>query len=156
MAVKYSKRESRFDYEKTGELIERFRKELDNDSLGIAQNRIQSYQQQRAQWRNLSESDRKLVEEDFPVLYGFKPNAEREISTHKLDLGAQGAGIEVALKGGADFNEISVIFVPSDKVQTVKNMLEANGLSGHINVSPIEPIYKTFDKEAKRKMRKMK
>ena len=151
LAVKHSKKGEPFNYassKESGELIERLKEQWGEDSFGL--NQIRSLQQQRAQWKNLSESDRKLIEEDFPVLYGLKPGSERKISTHKLDIGGeQGAEIEVALKGGADFNEISVIFVPSDKVQTLKNMLEANDLSSHINVSPIEPIYKTFDKAFK-------
>ena len=84
--------------------------------------------------KSLSRRDQQLVQENFPVLYGLNPNVSRTVQVNRAD-----DWIEVNLTGGADFSEITSVFVPRDKIRQVNSILEENGIR-HILVSPIEPV----------------
>ena len=135
---------SRFSFQRRE--IEESKKALENaqrrgDPLvtSIISHGIKIDEQRAAQWANLSRKDRRLVEENFPVLYGLKPKVSRSVETNFVDLRGGNFGIEVDLNGGADFNEITSVFVPRNKIRLVNSILEENGIR-HIRVSPIEPV----------------
>ena len=96
----------------------------------------------------LSKAEKLLVKEDFPIIYGLKPKAERTIKPEDPDWTLIGEphtlssrpGVDVVMVGGADLDEIVSIFVPYDKVHMVQEIVKKQGLP--ITVSPIEPIQK--------------
>ena len=113
---------------------------LDEENIQVQR---QILEQRVSQWERLSQQDRVLVEEGFPVLYGIAPKANREVDITFLGTLPKGdhagAGVEVSLTGGSDFSEIVSIFVPNDKVELVQQILSDKSIN-HIRVSPIEPI----------------
>ena len=100
--------------------------------IAIEQRRIE-------QWNALSRKDKKLVEENFPVLYGLNPGKVREVEVHFLAK----LKAEVSVKGGFDFTEIRSIFVPENKVKLIREILHKQGID-HIKVSPIERIEQVY------------
>ena len=93
----------------------------------------------------VSKGANKLIEEDFPVIYGIKPKQGKKIEPSPPDTtlpGKQGARVDVLLEGGVSSQEISSVFVPARKVKSVESMIKS--LNHEITVSPIEPIEEAF------------
>ena len=120
--------------------------ERDPQTAEQAKLKMAQAEQRIAQWNQFTEQDQNLILENFPVLYGINPRLSRKVI--KLPPGAafgkQGAGTEIGLEGGADFGEITSIFVPKNKVKLVKSIIKFQNSDGDIIISPIEPIYTAF------------
>ena len=104
--------------------------------------------EKRISLSEVSEGANKLIEEDFPVIYGIKPKQDKKINPHFPDIPilmgeSQGAGVDVLLEGGVSLQEISSVFVPAHKVKSVENMIKTLNLNHEITVSPIELIEET-------------
>ncbi|MCF8059647.1 MAG: hypothetical protein K9K67_10145 [Bacteriovoracaceae bacterium] len=84
-----------------------------------------------------SEVERGFIDQQFPILYGLRPQGELETRI----LGAR-AGLpsntrgEAAINGGVSFDEIRSIFVPPERVDQVRRFLIDNGITNPINVVP--------------------
>jgi hypothetical protein len=81
----------------------------------------------------LHEADREtaaLIASNFPIVYGLKPGPEKNIQGARSDIRGE-AGIE----GGCSSDEIRVIFVQDEEVQSVKKYLAQCGFD-----LPVKPI----------------
>jgi len=85
-------------------------------------------------WSTLTPTEKTLVKEGFPVLYGIRPSTPD--TTHVVSSHIPG---EVALIGGAPTKDIQVIFVPKAKIPQVQTLLKQNG-NTHTKVEAIEPL----------------
>jgi len=72
-----------------------------------------------------------FVQENFPVIYGLRPNFDKLVEVSSDIEG------ETGVKGGVDHSEIAVVFVPDDKVQAVASYLHECGYP-----KPVEPLSK--------------
>lgn len=81
--------------------------------------------------------ERGFINEEFPILYGLRPQGELQGR-----LIGQGNGLptnitgEAAIRGGVSFDEIRSIFVPPERVREVREFLLESGVDSRINVVP--------------------
>ena len=86
-------------------------------------------------WKSLDKEERVLVSEGFPVLYGVKPkNPDKAVVSGMIS----NETIEIGLNSGARADEIKVIFVPENKISSVRKLTE--GYS-NIEIRSIEKLY---------------
>ncbi len=83
------------------------------------------------EWPKLTDSEKALVSDSFPVLYGIKPVRAGVAGGAHSDIDG-----EVVLKDGAFANEIQALFVPTNQIKRVRDLL---ALSGHSSIA-VEPI----------------
>ena len=88
----------------------------------------------REQWTKLTSEEKNLVSDPFPIVYGIEP--KRVGVTHSV---SSAVHYEVGLKDGASVDEIKSIFVPKDKIEYVKQMLneKMGEKAKHIRVEDI-------------------
>jgi hypothetical protein len=85
-----------------------------------------------------SDVERAFIDDQFPVLFGLRPQGE--LTQQRII--AAGAGLprnissEAAIRGGVSFDEIRSIFVPAERVDQVRQFLLDNGINNRINVVP--------------------
>jgi hypothetical protein len=99
--------------------------------------------QRLAEWEKLSALEQDLVTDSFPVLYGIKSmrqNVHQKVNSC--------IGGEVGLTGGANPEEVKVIFVPQSRLEYVRKLMENN--DQHIAIEPFpeipkDHIYKEVD-----------
>lgn len=91
-------------------------------------------------WNTISNTEKQLVKDNFPVLYGIKPIKSRSISTNKHGFGE----VEVNLHGGSSAKEIDTLYVPRSEFSRVKKLLREGGHT-HIEVHDIQPIIDAYN-----------
>lgn len=80
------------------------------------------------QYKNLSNSEKNLVDKNFPVLYGIRPKSADKLTRVSSDIpGEQG------ITGGVGLDEIKSILVPKRYVKKTQNLFGNN-----LNVLPME------------------
>jgi len=89
-----------------------------------------------SQWNNMSEAEKKLVSDNFPVLYGIDINPFGE----KVDSNEADFGFEFGVKGSVLPKDIKLIFTSDDHVEQVKQALSACAEASHIQVKPFSLI----------------
>ncbi len=67
----------------------------------------------------MNEEERKLLTEPFPVLFGIRPN--RIQVTRRVGSSIRG---EVGMMDGVQPDEIKVLYVPTEKIPYVKDLLK--------------------------------
>lgn len=92
------------------------------EDMRLLQEKVQAARKKA--WGQLTDIERDLVSNPFPVLYGIKSN--RKNAHHLVSSDIPG---EIGLLGGAFKEEIKVIFVPETKTSDVKKLLEENNHS---------------------------
>ena len=93
-------------------------------------------------WKTLSQSEKDMITQSYPVLYGVTPSSTRNFTdvASQLRETVYLGNYEVGIKNGVGIEEIKVVFVPKNKVEEVKAMLEPGS---EIQVLPIEPVQKS-------------
>ncbi|MBU6375353.1 MAG: hypothetical protein KGQ59_05115 [Bdellovibrionales bacterium] len=94
-------------------------------------NRIETEKLRLEYWKKLNNNDQKLVLDNFPVVYGFEPSPDREFKIGAPHLS------EIAIKGAITPKEIRVIFVPTNQIKRVQQLLAQAGFP-EIKVKSIE------------------
>lgn len=89
-----------------------------------------------SQWNNMSEAEKKLVSDNFPVLYGMDINPFGE----RVDSVETTFGFEFGVKGDILPKDIKLIFTADDHVEQVKQALSACADASHIQVKPFSLI----------------
>ena len=84
-------------------------------------------------WKTLSALEKELIQNDFPVIYGLKPAAEKIEA-----LEGKYGPTEYKLMGGVTASEIRVLFVPSQHIDYVQSLLKEYNIE--IPVESIDPI----------------
>lgn len=114
------------------ESIEKNKGEFDH--LGYMSEMILKIEKARLKrWKSLPTLEKELIQNDFPVMYGLKPAAEK-IDPVESKYGAT----EFKLKGGVTASEIRVLFVPSQHIDFVQSLLKEYNIE--IPVESIDPI----------------
>jgi len=90
------------------------------------------YNNRLTQLQNLSEAERKIVEENFPVLYGINP---KQGVPNRLQPVSSSISGEVGISGGAGFDEFGAMFAPKKYVKDLRKMV-----GNQVNVLPIERV----------------
>lgn len=105
------------------------------DSLiGQATTNVQEVARKRLdQWSSLTPEEQALVIEGFPVLYGVR-------TTRTLTPVISDISSEVGIKGGVLPNEITVIYVPKDKMDLVRRILDRSPTGKPIAVEDIDRL----------------
>ena len=98
------------------------------EAAEMRQNEIKLLAGQIERWERMGEGEQSLVLEDFPVFYSVQSSDGQVISR-----GFEIEG-EAALKGGVAPENISVIFVPDDKVDAVADLVNGQAEFDHIQV----------------------
>lgn len=91
------------------------------------------YNNRLTQLQNLSEAERKLVEENFPVLYGINP--KQGVPNRLQPVSFSGIAGEVGISGGAGLDEFGAMFAPKKYVKDLRKMV-----GNQVNVLPIERV----------------
>ncbi|WP_163273267.1 hypothetical protein, partial [Chelativorans alearense] len=82
-------------------------------------------------WDNLSESEQRLVDQRFPVIYGIDADGlPLEPISHQL----------TEAQDYVQADKIKVIYVPQQRVETVQALVQRSVSTNHIAVEAIEPI----------------
>ncbi len=74
--------------------------------------------------QNLTEFEKMLVSEKFPVIFGIRPNRENACPIFETSISG-----EVSLLEGTKKGEIKVIFVPPEKVSLVQELVKTHGIA---------------------------
>ena len=84
--------------------------------------------------QNKSKEEKKLINADFPVIYGIKPGDNSNINQVSSSICE-----EVALENGADIEAITMVAVPQENLEMIKTFIEAQ-LPGqnHIKIVSLE------------------
>lgn len=128
--------QSRWTPTKSHTEIEKFKQRMDeNPQCPISPVRFNLETQRQQSWEKLSLIEQDLVSNSFPVLYGIRSDRKNVHHLVKSDV----AG-EIALEGGANPDEIKVIFVPPDKASLINQVLASHGHS-----IPVEPLNALMD-----------
>jgi len=136
LAIQYTKpTKNPFDPVKTAEEL---RNPLlrDPDYAHFFGRKAEILERRLEQWRSLTSQEQRLVQERFPVLYGFTHDG-RTLSRGTLrDVGGLTAN-EIGVRDGVPARAIRVIFVPSDRIAEVRQLVHRH--APHVRVMPIEP-----------------
>lgn len=137
MAISYTKVESdTWSIEKSQQIIDEYKQKTSDRHFGyIFKSAISIETKRQKRWEKLSEQEKSLVLQNFPVLYGLKPNKDK---TEPLE--SRYGDVEYLVMGGVDINEIRTIFVPVENILFVKDLLSQHDLS--IPVEALDPILK--------------
>ena len=84
-------------------------------------------------WKTLSALEKELIQNDFPMIYGLKPAADK-IEAAESKYGPT----EYKLMGGVKESEIRVLFVPMQHIDYVQSLLKEYNIE--IPVESIDPI----------------
>jgi len=101
------------------------------NSLAIEKGRI-------ARWEKLSEQEKKLVCNSYPVLYGINTS---QIPQDRLWVPKSDCFGEVAVKDGVNWESIKVVYVPANKVEEVTKRLASTAGTKHVEVFPIDTVF---------------
>ncbi|MEZ0311404.1 MAG: hypothetical protein ACAI38_06495 [Myxococcota bacterium] len=85
------------------------------------------------QWERLNDTERQLVAEGFPIVYGMRPPADKVHRADGTDIG------EVGVVGGVPFAQITAMMVPRERIAFVRELLRARGIT-HVRVSALEDL----------------
>jgi hypothetical protein len=105
---------------------EDYPKELRINIVEITEARIR-------EWEKLDPFEKALVSDGFPVLYGIKPRTHR-----KKDLSTVRSAVygEVAISNEVNPDEIKVIYIPRDKIEGIKTLIQTK--FPDIKIEPLE------------------
>ncbi|MPY24544.1 dermonecrotic toxin domain-containing protein [Shewanella sp. YLB-07] len=96
-------------------------------------------------WQGLSSTEKDLVNQDFPVMYGFFVNDVNDIQNIKSVTSSIPGEVEV--QGGIKSKWISVIYTTPSKTQLVKDYLSDAGLSS-IEVHEFDDIHYSLNQSS--------
>ncbi len=105
---------------------------IDNSSSNIREVNIARLRE----WEKLSKYEKHLVENSFPVLYGFRLSANRRLDLVLVSSDIEG---EIGILNGVGPTEIKVIFVPRVKMQEVEKLVRENFPT--IQIEPLELFF---------------
>jgi len=102
----------------------------------MPENQIKFYDElltnQANKWQTLSQEEKLLAEENFPILFGIRPKGADRFSTIRTSIDG-----EVGIKGGVGFNEIPSVYVPKSKIEYVSQYF---GNPDRMNILPIDEL----------------
>lgn len=98
-------------------------------ALDATRNRMREVSKARLDALDPDSTIAHFVKDNFPVVYGLKPDLEKVVGISSDIPG------EAGVRSGADHSEIAVVFVPDDRVAAVKAYLQHSGYP-----KPVEPL----------------
>jgi len=104
----------------------------------MLKNGVEVEKARMARWEKLSEEQKKLVCDSYPVLYGLNTTS---VPQANLSFPRSDCYGEVAVKDGVNWESVKVVYVPANKVEEVTKRLAAVAATKHVEVFPLDTVF---------------